>query len=147
MSNKVIVFDIDGTLADNGHRVGFIRTKPKNWNAYHAITGDDVLISDIAYIHSLFVAAQDLILFGTGRNESQRIVTTEWLNRYNLTHVEMFMRKDGDYRDDGTIKSELLDQIIEKYGFPYLWFDDRNRVVEAIRARGVRVLQVREGNF
>lgn len=147
MVDKVVVFDIDGTLANNDHRIGFIQTKPKNWKAYHAITGDDILNFDIAYIHGLFVAAQDQILICTGRNESQRIVTADWLNRYNLTHTEMFMRADGDYRDDGIIKSELLDRIIEKYGFPYLWFDDRNRVVEAIRARGVRVLQVREGNF
>jgi hypothetical protein len=41
----------------------------------------------------------------------------------------------------------LLDQIRSDYGDPWLWFDDRNQVVDAIRACGVRVLQVAEGNF
>ena len=34
--NKVIVFDIDGTLANIEHRRAFVATKPKNWKAFTA---------------------------------------------------------------------------------------------------------------
>lgn len=147
MANRIVVFDIDGTLADNSHRVGYVQTKPKNWPAYHAMTGHDKLHEDIKYLHELFMLAGDTVLVCTGRNEKHRGITTEWLNRHMIYFKEMFMRQDADYRDDGIVKSDLLDQIIEKYGFPYLWFDDRDRVVAAIRNRGVRVLQVRDGSF
>ena len=43
--------------------------------------------------------------------------------------------------------TELLQQIRDKYGNPYLWFDDRQQVVDAIRAAGVKVLQVAPGDF
>jgi hypothetical protein len=41
----------------------------------------------------------------------------------------------------------LLEEIRKDFGEPWLWFDDRNRVVDAIRAQGVRVMQVCEGDF
>ena len=57
------------------------------------------------------------------------------------------MREVNDYRDDGIIKKELLADITEKHGKPFMWFDDRNRVVDAVREEGIRVLQVAPGNF
>jgi hypothetical protein len=57
------------------------------------------------------------------------------------------MRSIGDFRKDSIVKVELLQQIIYDYGKPYLWFDDRQQVVDAIRAEGVRVLQVAPGDF
>jgi hypothetical protein len=42
---------------------------------------------------------------------------------------------------------ELLNDIIGNYGKPWLWFDDRQQVVDAIRAQGVRVMQVAPGDF
>jgi len=41
----------------------------------------------------------------------------------------------------------LLEQIRDEWGEPFLWFDDRNRVVDAMREEGIRVLQVQPGNF
>ena len=32
----LVVFDIDGTLAKIDHRLGFVRSKPKNWKAFDA---------------------------------------------------------------------------------------------------------------
>jgi hypothetical protein len=57
------------------------------------------------------------------------------------------MRSAGDYRQDSIVKVELLQQIREKHGEPFLWIDDRQQVVDAIRAEGVRVLQVAPGDF
>jgi hydroxymethylpyrimidine pyrophosphatase-like HAD family hydrolase len=30
----MVVFDIDGTLADNEHRVHYLHNHPKNWDAF-----------------------------------------------------------------------------------------------------------------
>jgi len=60
---------------------------------------------------------------------------------------DMWMRGEKDYRSDAIVKVELLDDIKGNYGAPFLWFDDRQQVVDAIRAQGIRVMQVAPGNF
>ena len=64
-----------------------------------------------------------------------------------LAKIYNLMRKIDDFRPDSIVKVELLAEIREKYGEPYLWVDDRKTVVEAIRNAGVRVLQVCEGDY
>ncbi len=66
---------------------------------------------------------------------------------FGVRFDKLFMRSEKDYRADNIVKVELLAQIREQFGEPYLWFDDRKQVVDAIRAEGVRVLQVAPGDF
>jgi hypothetical protein len=53
------------------------------------------------------------------------------------------MRKDGDRRPDYIIKMEFIDWDHP----PDIIFEDRSRVVEAYRERGLTVFQVAEGDF
>jgi hypothetical protein len=69
------------------------------------------------------------------------------MNEFGVPYSKLYMRPAKDHRPDYIIKVELLQQIRKDYGEPFMWFDDRNQVVDAIRAEGVRVLQVAEGNF
>lgn len=145
--DKVIVFDIDGTVADNSHRTHWLMTKPKNWRAYDAGMADDGLHGDIAWLVQQQFAARNWIVFATGRSEDHKETTVNWLVKHELFHHGLFMRKSKDFRKDSIIKVELLQQIRQDFGNPFLWFDDRDHVVEAIRNEGVRVLQVKEGNY
>jgi phosphoglycolate phosphatase-like HAD superfamily hydrolase len=144
----LVVFDIDGTLADNHHRVHHVKSKPKNWPAYDAAIPDDTAIWPMAEtFRALRLAGYDII-FVTGRSERSRKDTVEWLDENDLHNSlsKVYMRPDGDYRSDDIVKCEILDQIIKEYGFkPDIWFDDRPRVVRAIRARGVFVVDVYQG--
>jgi hydroxymethylpyrimidine pyrophosphatase-like HAD family hydrolase len=144
----LVVFDIDGTLADNHHRVHHVKSKPKNWPAYDAAIPDDTAIWPMAEtFRALRLAGYDII-FVTGRSERSRKDTVEWLDENDLhnSFSKVYMRPDGDYRSDDIVKCEILDQIIKEYGFkPDIWFDDRPRVVRAIRARGVFVVDVYQG--
>ena len=38
---RVAVIDIDGVLADVGHRLHHIQGRPKDWAAFFAAAGDD----------------------------------------------------------------------------------------------------------
>ena len=71
----------------------------------------------------------------------------QWLRDNAIYSAALFMRKAKDYRKDSIVKVELLQQIREQWGEPFLWVDDRKQVVEAIRKEGVRVLQVAPGDF
>jgi len=144
-----VVFDIDGTIADNRHRQIHLMGEKKDWKAYNATMADDGLIWDVAYLLiELSKQGHDIILC-TGREEIYENVTGEWMIKHGLNKYVhgLYMRKEKDYRSDAIVKVELLDQICKDHDFPWLWFDDRQQVVDAIRAKGVRVMQVAPGDF
>ena len=51
---KVIVFDIDGTLANIEHRRSFVATKPKNWKAFNAGIVNDTPHEDLVELTWMF---------------------------------------------------------------------------------------------
>ena len=144
---KVIVFDIDGTLANIEHRRAFVATKPKNWKAFNAGIPNDTPHSDIVWLAQEFMDYGHIIILCSGRGEEQREATERQMDAFRVSYHKLFMRPAKDHRPDDVIKVELLQQIRDEYGNPFLWFDDRSRVVNAIRAEGVRVLQVAPGDF
>lgn len=155
---KVIVFDIDGTLANIEHRRHYVATKPKNWAAFNAGMEHDTPHEDIVKLaHTLH--DYHPIVFCSGRGEESREKTMRWLADWcNFRHVQdedsalsyyyqLYMRPKGDYRPDDIIKEELLDQMLSDGYEPHMVFDDRDRVVAMWRRRGYRCLQVAPGNF
>lgn len=147
-NKKVYVFDIDGTLADIGHRVHFVKNKPKNWKAFNASMSFDKPYHDMVdMVRVCYSVDGSSLVLCSGRGSENRFTTVKWLAEHNIPYHALYMRAEKDYRKDSIIKVELLNQIRKDFGEPFMWFDDRNQVVEAIRAEGVRVLQVREGNF
>lgn len=139
----LVVFDIDGTLADIEHRRGYVRTKPKNWKAFEAGIPNDEVNLPVAKVFRQLVsdgAFTDVVL-ASGRSEKSRQATEDWFRFYNLLgYRKLYMRPDGDYRSDVEVKSEILDQIIVDFGKkPDMVFDDRPGVVNMWRDRGIFV--------
>ena len=148
MTNKVIVFDVDGTLANINHRRHFVAMKPKNWKAFFANMEHDTVNEDVRYIlETMWEEPSNKIIICSGREIIHKPQTVRWFERNKIPYHDIYMRAEKDYRPDYQVKVELLQEIRNTYGNPYLWFDDRQQVVDAIRAQGVRVLQVDEGNF
>ena len=147
--NKVIVFDIDGTLANVEHRRHWVASKPKNWAAWNAGMVNDTVHEDIKWLLNIFDnrSHNTRIVLCSGRGEETRAVTEQWLADNDIYYDALYMRAEKDNRKDSIVKVELLQQIRKDYGEPFLWFDDRSQVVNAIRAQGVRVLQVAPGDF
>lgn len=136
----LVVFDIDGTLANIEHRLDYVRSKPKNWKAFDAGIPNDRVNTPVA---DIFWALRDkaTILLASGRNERSRQATVEWLNRNCFgSYAKLYMRKADDFRSDDIVKQEILDQIIADYGKkPDMVFDDRKRVVDMWRRNGIWV--------
>jgi phosphoglycolate phosphatase-like HAD superfamily hydrolase len=144
----LVVFDLDGTLADIEHRLSYVRTKPKNWRAFDAGIPNDSVNQPVAIVFwSLAATYNHDIILASGRNERSRAATEAWLRSNGLVGWDkLYMRKADDYRSDDIIKNEIIDQIVADYGkLPDMWFDDRPRVVRAVRARGIFVFDVYQG--
>lgn len=149
MVRRVVVFDIDGTLADNTHRQHHLMGEKKDWKSYNKNMIEDGLYEDIADLLITLNKADDTIILCTGREEVYKSDTIDWLIKHDLHYkiAAIYMRKEKDYRSDAIVKVELLKQIEFDYDTPWLWLDDRQQVVDAIRAKGIRVLQVQPGDF
>ena len=144
----LVVFDIDGTLANIEHRLDYVRSKPKNWKAFDAgIPNDKVNFPVAEMFWALDATDQHTIVLASGRNERSRIATQDWLRKNSFSSYDkLYMRKADDFRNDSIVKDEIIDEIVSDYGkLPDMWFDDRPRVVRAVRARGIFVFDVYQG--
>lgn len=144
------VFDIDGTLADATHRLHHILGKEvKDWDAWDAETHkDDPIIPVITIVQALWDQGYEIMLL-TGRNERVREPTEQWLSDHNIHYHHLIMRPHGDHRDDTIVKLEKLYDFLEKYPEKSVQtiFEDRRRLVVALREAGFHVCQVDEGDF
>lgn len=147
---RCIIYDIDGTIANGDHRLHLIKTAPKQWDAYFDLCAGD---APIAHMIDLVRALdRDFVsVFATGRAERCRRQTESWLiehraytGRYPL---RLYMRADGDHRNDDILKIEMLARIRADGLEPVMVFEDRKRVVDAWRAAGIPCAQVAEGDF
>lgn len=136
-------------MANIEHRLDYVRSKPKNWPAFDAGIPNDKVNEPVARVFHSMIASDfnnDVIL-ASGRSERTRQATEDWLELNGLGHYDkLYMRKADDFRGDDIVKDEIIDEIVEDYGkLPDMWFDDRPRVVRAVRARGIFVLDVYQG--
>lgn len=148
-----IICDLDGTLANCEHRVHYVRDKPKNWDMFYAgIRKDEINIPVIFTLDAFLfnkVMAPFSVIFCSGRPERCREDTEWWLQEvceFDHTEYTLYMRKDGDFREDYIIKQEILDTYIDKERVLFV-LDDRQQVVDMWRRNGLACFQVAEGNF
>lgn len=139
---------MDGTLANIEHRLDYVRSKPKNWKAFDAGIPNDKVNDPVATIFWAMMTRDNVdIVLASGRNERSRQATEDWLSANMLTgYQKLYMRKADDFRSDDIVKDEIIDEIVADYGkLPDMWFDDRPRVVRAVRSRGIFVFDVYQG--
>lgn len=146
LPNCVIV-DIDGTLANCEHRRQHVVCKPKNFKAFNESMHADTVHSAVDQLVRVINGQSWKIVLCSGREETYRDVTVNWLRSYQIPFHALYMRAAKDYRADDVVKSELLDRIIADKYVPLFALDDRDRVVTMWRARGMPCFQVAPGAF
>lgn len=140
-----IIVDIDGTLA---HMTG---RGPYDTSRYHEDVLDEIisLLVD-RYCDDMYGDRDTTVFIMTGRDEEFRKVTENWLARNGFEYDAMFMRptETGPVKTkDSIVKDRLFEEnIAGKYNVDFI-LDDRNQVVDMWRAKGLKVLQVADGNF
>jgi phosphoglycolate phosphatase-like HAD superfamily hydrolase len=144
---KIILCDLDGTLADCEHRLHHIMSKPKNWRDFFAECRKDKPIQQIIDLVNALDRNQIEVWITSGRSDECRKETESWLGDFKINYDRLIMRKSGDFTDDGTLKPSWLYDGTIPLERVLLALDDRNRVVDAWRMHGIKCLQVAEGNF
>ena len=147
--SKIIVFDIDGTIADCTHRLHHVKKDNPDWKAFFEDCVNDTPIENMCDMSIVLSECYDII-FCTGRSEECREQTEKWLNKHVNTNT-VLMRKEGDHRPDTVVKKELLEEFLKKQNLTkdhvVTIYEDRQSVVDMWRDNGYHVCQVAKGYF
>ncbi len=144
----VAIFDIDGTVANIGHRLRYIRQTPPDYEAFYspaALAKDKPITAIITVLHAMQTVMP--VVMASGRPERTREATEAWLAKNRIRPDALYMRRDEDRRPDELVKQEIMWQMLFDYRVPYIVFDDRARVVAMWRRHGIKVAAVAEGNY
>ena len=107
LEKKIVICDIDGTIANNDHRQNLLK-KFKDWdNFFSQLHLDEPILVVIEKIKELKREGKEIV-FLTGRPEKYRKPTDAWLEKYFDQNYMLIMRKDGDVRNKSTTKEEML---------------------------------------
>lgn len=148
MKNTIIV-DIDGTIAKVGDRLKYLQQEKKDWDSFYEHCDEDEPIKDIIELIELMQIHEYNIVYCTGRRESVRKKTEDWLSKnvWWVREYKLLMRKDNDWRPDTEVKPELLANAGITPDDVWFILEDRDSVVVKLRSLGFRVLQVNDGKF
>lgn len=135
-----VIFDIDGVLADV--RKFVVEYLPHNWKEYFSHTEEFPCIPPlVALLCSLHDELHHEVFLATGRPESNRVATENWLREklpaYKTPPHLLMMRRNNDSRTTCEIKMQWFRDIQ-----PDLIVDDDPEVAEAATKEGFVVLQV-----
>lgn len=147
--DTAVIIDIDGTLAHMVDRSPYDYTK---------VSEDTPDTSIIPIIQALDIANGALggtlqFIIVSGRDHTCREDTIAWLDRYGVPYDQLFMRdanvvdEKGNKVADTIIKNEIYEREINGKYKVVAVFDDRDQVVKMWRQKGLKVLQVAEGDF
>ena len=164
VKNKIIICDLDGTIANIEHRLHYLKGPKKDWDSFNEMCYYDKPYKDVIHILETITYDPEKTYFFSGRSAKYWMHTVDWLEThvdfceagFNF-HDQLFMRKEGDFRDDVEVKREMIKNLqIRKWNRSEATFpleqvtpddvlcilDDRQGVVDMWREEGFRCLQV-----
>jgi len=138
-----VICDIDGTLADMKKDQPGSRG-PFDWKR----VGEDVLVRQVAFIlERMTYNSGIVVILVSGRDEVCRPETEQWLKDNKIKYDALFMRPEGSMEKDTIVKERIYnEEILGKYNVEFV-LDDRDQVVKMWRSKGLKCLQVAEGDF
>ncbi len=149
-SGRIVIVDIDGTVSRVGERLKYLQKDPPDWDSFYEDCFEDEPVPEV--LGAVVALAVDYqIVFCTGRRESVRDKTAEWLLKHGpidaRSDTALLMRADGDHRHDTEVKPELLEKEGICVGDVAFIIEDRNSMVKKWREMGFICLQPFEGDF
>ena len=154
----MIIFDLDGTLADNSHRQHLVQNKTRarawtqDWDAFYQACHLDLPTLWCRVMGSLWANGHDIQIW-SGRSDIVRLKTELWLlehvykPRNIVGRAPLRMRAEGDYTPDDRLKELWLLKELDGGATVEGVFDDRAKVVAMWRSHGIPCAQVAPGDF
>jgi predicted kinase len=164
---KVVIFDIDGTLVDSDERAEWLNAcktckirerdhdnshvfvpGAKNHSMYFkGIDKDKPNIAVIQWAQRCFYGGYYVIIVSGRPADIAGDPTVEQLRRLGVQYEHIFMRPGGNFTDDTLVKQDILDKIVKWIPKEQILFtvDDRPRIIRMWKANGLTCYDVGKG--
>lgn len=145
---RIVVVDIDGTIAKPGDRMKYMRQDPKDLDAFYSDKFDDEPIKDNVDLVK-HLAKRYTLVFCTARSERARTKTLNWFDKHAIPYSNdrLLMRGDLDERPTLVVKPDLLRMNGIKPNQVAFILEDYSDMCLKWRELGFNCFQVAEGDF
>ena len=148
---KCLIFDLDGTVANCDHRLGLLSKPGFSWDEFHNRAQLD---TPYDHMRSLIcgLVRKFGIVYSTGRPESSRADTRNWLIHHGVPYVvygnreALYMRQKGQLFSNAEVKRQNLKRILSDGWEPIMAFEDQENCVKMYRENGVPCAHV-QGDY
>lgn len=154
MTNKTVIFDLDGTLAliDTRRKISTMANGKIDWDTFFDPKNIILDRPNWPVIDTLKLFSEkglNIVIF-SGRSEVTKSATEDWLDKFNVPFDVLRMRptsKEFKFMRDDDLKEGWLNELFPNKEDIFAVFDDRNKVVEMWRRNGITCFQVADGDF
>ena len=150
-NNKIVIFDLDGTLAliDKRRAISTKDNGKLDWSVFQDPKNIDLDVPNKQVVNILDILDNTdkyQIWILSGRSDVTKDATIDWLSKYGINYDHLIMRPQKHlYMADNDLKQMWLDDIgVDNVA---MVFDDRNQVVDMWRQNGLTCFQVADGDF
>jgi predicted kinase len=147
-NKKIVICDIDGTLADCSHRLHYIQKEPKDWGSFLSeveVLKDTPNEFIVKWLNVLYTEEYCIVIMSGRAIDKSGIGTVSWLRKCNIPYDFLFMRNRNDFREDYIVKEELLSYM--PIGQIEFVIDDRMSVIRNCwRKNGIKCYPVSAGD-
>jgi FMN phosphatase YigB (HAD superfamily) len=112
VKQEIVIFDIDGTLADVSERIHHLQKNPRIVRPLLVGWHKTKRSNRCAFVTFLFLGSLGSLC--SGRSEEHRSETIAWLKKERVKYYELRLRKSGDRRSDVIVKREMLHQSMKQ---------------------------------
>lgn len=134
-----IIADMDGTICFN--TLGRPFYGPEAINLCRADELNEP-IGDLIFRYCSSEVSESAFIIITGRDESMRKATEDWLDNYWLAPTKLLMRESGDFRPTPEVKKEIFENYIKDKYYVDFVLEDNINCIEMWKDLGLTCLQV-----
>lgn len=122
-SNKIVVFDLDGTLVNVDSIRHLVQSTKPNFDSFHRESINCPPYDSVLDILNQFAKTDMKILIVTGRQEKYRKITDFWL-AYNEVKTDNLFMRPNNFSGSKQEYKERIFQVISKDKEIFAIFDD-----------------------
>lgn len=146
---EVLVFDLDGVLADAAHRQHFLHLADPDWESFYAGVVHDAPLASGASLAAAMHPELPIVIL-TGRVDAVAGATVEWLTAHGV-RWDLLICRPPDDSDEAThavdYKRVEIGRLREAGILPVLAVDDNRKIVTMYEESGIPALYLPSGYY